>query len=63
VGGRSRDARRLPLDMIVARTEGYTYNPRKFGICPSFKDRFLSPRVKRYRYDSQLSHRCSPPGL
>jgi hypothetical protein len=31
-----------------------TRTPRTFGICASFKDRFLSPRAKPLRYDSQL---------
>jgi hypothetical protein len=40
------DLRRPPnsLDTIVARTR----TPRKFGICPSFKGHFLSPRAKPY---------------
>jgi hypothetical protein len=46
-GGRSltrpfRDARRFPLETIVARTEGYTYAANVW-IHPSFKGHSLSP--------------------
>ena len=33
----------------------WTRTPRKFGVCPSFKDHFLPPRAKPPRCDSPLS--------
>jgi hypothetical protein len=40
--------RRQPISLytMVPRAEGYTYTTRKFGICLSFKDHFLSRRAK-----------------
>jgi hypothetical protein len=35
-----------------------TRTTRKFGILPSFKDHFLSPRAKPLRHDSPA---CAPP--
>ena len=65
-GGRSltrpfRGARRFPstrwyLVLTCTRT------PRKFGICPSFKGHFLSPRAKPHQSDPQLWRRCTPVG-
>jgi hypothetical protein len=40
---------------------GATRTPRKLGICPSFKDPFLSPRAEPYSSASQLMHRCIHP--
>ena len=37
-----------------------TRTPRTFGICPSFKGHFLSPRAKPQSFDSQLLHRRLP---
>ena len=51
-------SRRPPISLtkIVPRA---TRTPRKFGICPSFQDHFLSPRAQTEEVAiRQLLHRC-----
>jgi hypothetical protein len=65
VGGRSRGRFATPADIslytMVPRTGGYTHDVG-FGICPSFKEHSLSPRVQTNPNVTtrELLHRYTP---